>query len=79
MVSTTILAIAYVVCRIASVPWAVVSSLDVPRVPLDGEPMGSAVLVDKVASALGSFFLTSFAEDLEAVAGTSAGALYLRK
>jgi len=79
VISTAILTAAYVVCRTASIPWTAVSSLDVPRVSLDGEPMGSAIPADRVASALGSFFLTSSAEDLEAVAGTSAGALDLRK
>jgi len=79
VVSTTILAIAYAVCRIASVPWTVVPSLDVPRVSLDGEPMGRAIPADKVASALGSFFFTSSAEDPGVEAGVSAGALDLRK
>jgi len=79
VISTAILTAAYVVCRTASIPWTVVSSLGVPRVSLDGEPMGRAIPADKVASALGSFFFTSSAEDLEAVAGISAGALDLRK
>ena len=64
MVSTTILAIAYAVCRIASILWTVVPSLDVPHVSLDEEPMGRAIPADKVASALGSFFLTSSAGDM---------------
>ena len=79
MVSTTILAIAYAVCRIASIPWTVVPPSDVSRVSSDGEPMGRAIPADKVASALESFFLTSSAGDPGVGAGTSAGALDLRK
>ena len=79
MISTAILTAAYVVCRTASVPWTVVSSLGVPQVSLDGEPMGRAIPADKVASALESFFLTSSAEDLGVEAGVSADALDLRK
>ena len=41
--------------------------------------MGRAIPADKVASALGSFFLTSSAEDLGVEAGVSADALDLRK
>jgi len=79
VVSTTILAIPYAVCRIASILWTVVPSPDVPRVSLDGEPMGRAIPADKVASALGSFILTSSAEDPGVGAGISAGAPDLRK
>ena len=78
-VSTTILAIAYVVCRIASIPWTVVPSLEEPRVSLDGEPMERAIPADKVASALEFLFFTRSAGDLGVGAGTSAGALDLRK
>ena len=78
-VSTTILAIAYVVCRIASIPWTVVLSPDEPRVSPDGEPMESAIPADRVVSALESLFFTRSAGDVKVGAGTSAGVLDLRK
>jgi hypothetical protein len=79
VVSTTILATAYVVRRIASIPWTVIPSLDAPRVLSDGEPMERAIPADKVASAPESLFFTSFAGDVGAGAGIFARALDLRR